>query len=98
MIGEEHVIQEGKFAGCWPSDIPKEELRHWATRGASTALDRLALQDHYRATRRRRHANASWPASAVSPNRGESNATTGASARTVGHSFGVGEGLTAGAR
>ena len=84
MIGEEHTIQAGKFAGCLPSDIPAEELGYWSFRGASTALDRLALQDRYRALHRRRR-----PASEVSPNPG---------ARTAGHSFGVGGGMTAGAR
>jgi hypothetical protein len=88
MIFDDYAIQAGKFAGCYPSDVPREELRYWAFRGSSTPLDRLALQEHFRHTRR---TGATWPAPVASPHPGEQRAVAGACARSVGHSLGIGD-------
>jgi len=81
MIGDdEYILEGGKFAGCFPSDVPPEELRYWAFKGSGTPLDRFALQEHFRSERRRRRVAALRRAQAAFPDRSGRNATAGACA------------------
>lgn len=84
MIYGDYVLQGGKFAGCLPEDVPLADLKFESSRGCSTVLDRLALQERYRALlpQRKRPADAKR---AGYPLSGNGNGTAGAGARMAGY-------------
>jgi hypothetical protein len=85
MMFGDYVLQGGKFAGCLPEDVPLADLKFESSRGCSTVLDRLALQERYRALLPQRKRAALHPRAGY-PLSGNGNATAGAGARTAGYS------------